>query len=125
MAGYAIRASHGRTEFGGPDFHEQLYDTLRGAPWWLASAAGHGVVVLLLSALAGDGSAARAEAGPLAIGLQDVPVDLEPPVDPVVEPLKPIEEPEEVQPTEPTLVETDVEQDPNPQDEDEIGRAHD
>ncbi len=78
MAHYAIRPeAQGRAAHLEPDFHEQLYEALRATPWWLASASGHALGLLLLSALSGGGTAAAATQGPLEIGVALPPVDLE------------------------------------------------
>jgi hypothetical protein len=110
MAAYAIRATHGRELHGQPDFHEQLYDTLRGAPWWLASMAGHGVAFLLLAALVGDGSSARAEVEGVGITMEQPRVVLEEPIVPYVETIPPTDVPNEIKPQDATLDPVEVEQ---------------
>ncbi len=125
MATYAIRATHGRDDRRQPDFHEQLYETLRGAPWGLASAGLHCVGFLLLAALVGDGSTAMAVPAPIEIGYQAPPTELEPPIEPETDPIRRIEEPLDFRPVEPVPIDADVEppiSDPDPDEAPSDGR---
>jgi hypothetical protein len=78
MAHYAIRPElQGRAGPLESGFHEQLYESLKATPWWLASASGHALCLLLLSAVTGGGTAGPGSSGPIAIGVDPPPPDLE------------------------------------------------
>ena len=101
-----------------PDFHEQLYESLRAPPWWLASAATHAVAFLLLSALMGGGVAGPALAEAIDIGVSPPTIDQEPEVLPPIEPRRPLDEPNEIKDIPPVVMdpiaEPDVSEDPDP-----------
>jgi hypothetical protein len=78
MSDYAIRSPRApRAGQDGQGFDERLYDTLRSAPWWLASTGVHAVGLLVLSALAGGESAAAQtrDAVSAAMAAPEVPLD--------------------------------------------------
>lgn len=110
MAGYRIESAAQGHGHATPDFQEQLYDAMRATPWWLASATGHVVALLVLSLLLDGGGGPPPEARGITIGeVAERPPEPEPDIKPDIEPTKPITEPEEVPVTELTEIRSDVE----------------
>jgi hypothetical protein len=79
--------------------------------------AAHGFLFLLLTLLVGDGPSALALQGPMGISYQAPPVDLEPPIEPVLDPIEKIDERNEILDVPPVLDPSEVE--PSPADQEE------